>query len=102
MIITTSNFEEKVLKYEKPVIVDFWATWCGPCQMQGPIIEELASETTDFEVGKLNVDEEMALAQKYRVAAIPTLLVFKGGECVETLVGFHSKEQILEVMQKYK
>jgi len=99
--ITSSNFEEKVTNSDKPVLVDFWATWCVPCQMQGPVIEQLASEAKDFYVGKVNVEEETDLQVKFGISSIPSLLVFKGGECVKELVGFHSKEQLLEEMSAF-
>lgn len=101
MTITKANFEEEVIKSEKPVLVDFWATWCSPCQMQGPIVEQLAQETSDFIVGKVNIDEEMELADKYGITAIPSLLIFKNGKCVDTLVGYQTKDQLLEAMSKY-
>ena len=92
MTITTQNFEEEVLRSEKPVLVDFWATWCGPCMRQGPIVEELAGE--GYSVGKVDVDQEPALAQKFQVMSIPTLIVFKNGEKAEMTVGAKSKEEI--------
>ena len=87
--ITTDNFEKEVLQSEVPVLVDFWAVWCGPCQMQGPVIEEAAEAYPEIKVGKLNVDEQGAVAQKYGVMSIPTLIVFKGGEIYKKAVGFH-------------
>ena len=101
MQIKSSDFEEKVIKSSKPVLVDFWATWCMPCQMQGPVIEQLEKETDSFYVGKVNVDEEPELQMKYGISSIPSLLIFKNGECVNTLVGFHTKEQLIEEMSKY-
>ena len=93
--ITTQNFEEEVLKSEKPVLVDFWAIWCGPCKMIAPIIEEVAEEYSDkIKVGKINVDEEMELAIKYGITSIPTLLLFKGGEVVKKTLGYMSKEEV--------
>ena len=77
--LTTENFEEEVLNAKEPVLVDFWATWCGPCQTMGPVVDELAQELTDVKVGKVNVDEQMALAREYKVMSIPTFLVFKDG-----------------------
>lgn len=92
--VTVENFDEKVLNSEKPVMLDFWATWCGPCQMVLPIIEELADELQGVKIGKVNVDEEMELAKQYRVMSIPTLIVFKNGEKAEMSVGAKSKEEI--------
>ncbi len=93
--ITTQNFEEEVLKSEKPVLVDFWAIWCGPCKMIAPVIEEVAEEYSDkIKVGKINVDEEMELAIKYGITSIPTLLLFKGGEVVKKTLGYMSKEEV--------
>ena len=93
---TAQNFEEEVLKSEKPVLVDFWATWCGPCMRQGPIIDALAEE--GYAVGKVNVDQEMALAQKYQVMNIPTLLIFKNGKEAERLVGLTPKETLKSLL----
>lgn len=81
--ITTANFETEVLKSEKPVLIDFWATWCGPCMRQGPVVEELAEE--GYAVGKVDVDQNMALAQQFRVVSIPTLILFKDGAEVKRL-----------------
>ena len=75
--LTTENFEEEVLNAKEPVLVDFWATWCGPCQTMGPVVDELAQELTDVKVGKVNVDEQMALAREYKVMSIPTFLVIQ-------------------------
>ncbi len=100
--ITSANFESEVLKSDKPVLLDFWATWCGPCKMIAPIVEELSNEATDYIVGKVNVDEEMELSQKYGISAIPTLKVFAGGECKATAVGYQSKEQILALIESAK
>ncbi len=96
--ITSENFDEMVLKSEKPVLVDFWATWCGPCQMQGPIVEDLADTEPSVTVGKINVDEESDLAEKYSVMSIPTLIVFKGGKAVERSVGVTPKEKLLDML----
>ena len=86
--ITKDNFEVEVIKSEKPVLVDFWATWCGPCKMVGPIIDEIAEERQDIIVGKINIDEEIELAQKYGVMSIPTIIVFKDGELTEIFYKF--------------
>jgi len=96
-IFTDQNFETEVLKSELPVLVDFWATWCGPCQMMGAVVEELAKDLEGkVKVGKLNVDENPQAAEKYGVMSIPTLILFKNGEEVKTLVGFRNKEEILK------
>lgn len=95
---TTDNFDEEVLKSDKPVLVDFWATWCAPCRMQGPIIEELADERSDIKVGKLDVDENPEIAQKYGVMSIPTLLVIENGEVVHQMVGVQTKQQISDFL----
>jgi thioredoxin 1 len=98
--IKKADFNEKVLQSDKPVLIDFWATWCGPCQMQGPIVEELSEELTDVLVGKVNVDEDPDLAERYNVMSIPTLLVFKNGEVVQKAVGLQSKENLLDMLGK--
>jgi len=98
---TDQNFETEVLKSEKPVLVDFWAAWCGPCQMMGPIIEELAEEMGDkYKVGKLNVDENRETAAKYGIMSIPTLIIFKEGKAVKQLVGVQAKETLKEELEK--
>ena len=95
MEFTDQNFDTEVLKSEKPVLVDFWAPWCGPCQMMGPIISELASEIGDkAKVGKINVDENSGVAQKFTVMSIPTIMIFKGGKVIKSLVGVQSKETL--------
>lgn len=95
-IFTDQNFEREVLKSELPVLVDFFAVWCGPCQMMAPTIEEIDKELTGkIKVGKMNVDENPQAAQKYGIMSIPTLILFKKGEAVKTLVGFRGKEDIL-------
>ncbi|MGI8256794.1 thioredoxin [Blautia wexlerae] len=95
--ITTANFETEVLKSEKPVLIDFWATWCGPCMRQGPIVEELAEE--GYAVGKVDVDQNMALAQQFRVVSIPTLILFKNGTEVQRFVGLTSKEDLKNALE---
>ena len=98
---TTDNFETEVLGSDVPVLVDFWATWCMPCRMLAPVIEEIASENEGkIKVGKVNVDENPDLARKYRVMSIPTVLVFKIGELTATSVGVDSKENILKLLEK--
>lgn len=96
--ITNDNFQKEVLESSKPVLVDFWATWCGPCRMQAPVLEELAAESDSVKIGKLNIDEEQALAIKYRVSSIPTLMLFKDGQVAETLVGLRSKNELAEML----
>jgi len=98
---TDQNFETEVLKSEIPVLVDFFAVWCGPCQMMAPAIEEIAKEQeTKIKVGKMNVDENPQTAEKYSIMSIPTLILFRGGEPVKTLTGFRSKEDIIREISK--
>jgi len=99
-IFTTANFEGEVLQAQGPVLVDFWATWCMPCRMQGPAIEKLAEE--GYNVGKLNVDEESTLAARYRVMNIPTLIIFKDGQEVERMVGVQSKDVLAQKLNGYR
>ena len=97
--ITEANFETEVLKSDVPVLVDFWAVWCGPCQMQGPVIDEAAEKLADKAVfGKVNVDEQQKLAQQYGVMSIPTLIVIKNGQVANKAVGFHTLEQIKQML----
>ena len=94
-IITAENFEEIVLGADVPVLVDFWATWCGPCMMLAPTVEEIAKENAgNLIVGKVNVDEEPSLAARFGIASIPTLLLFKDGQLVDTMIGLRSKAEI--------
>ena len=96
LVITKNNFEEEVLKSEQPVLVDFWATWCGPCRMLAPVLEEVAKEYDGkIKVGKVNVDDEMDLAIKFRVEVIPTLILFKNGEVVKRISGFFEKDELI-------
>lgn len=101
--LTSENFEAEVLKSDVPVLVDFWAPWCGPCRMMGPVIEELANESDgSYKVGKINVDDEIELASTYKVMSIPMLAVFKNGAIVEGSVGARPKEEVLEMINKAK
>jgi len=100
IIITEKNFEEEVIKSEIPVLLDFWASWCGPCMMLSPIVAEIAEEYAGkVKVGKINVDEEMNLAGAFRVSSIPTLVVFKNGQPVTGTVGLMPKEEILKMLE---
>lgn len=103
LTLTDANFDAEVLKSDKPVFVDFWAPWCGPCRMMGPIVEELAKEMEgkNIKVGKLNVDENPNTAGQYNVMSIPTFLVFKGGQVVDQFVGGTQKEKLKELMEKH-
>lgn len=97
--ITNDNFEEEVLKSELPVLIDFWADWCGPCKMMSPVVDELAEELTGkIKVGKVNVDEEAALALKYQIMSIPTLIVMKNGVFEGKTVGVQTKEEVLALL----
>ena len=96
--ITKDNFESIVNQSEQPVLIDFWAPWCGPCQMVGPIIEEIAAERDDIIVGKINVDDEMELARRFRIVSIPTIIVMKNGEKVSTAIGYKPKADILKLL----
>ena len=97
-VFTTQNFDAEVLQSAKPVLVDFWATWCGPCQMQGPIVEELSEELTDVVVGKLDVDAEEDIAARYSIMSIPTVILFKDGQIAAKAVGLQTKESLMEMV----
>ena len=95
--LTESNFEQEVLKSDKGVLVDFWASWCGPCKMLAPVVAEIAEEHPEIKVGKVNVDDEGELAQKYGIVSIPTVMFFKDGELKKTSVGFVPNETLLDL-----
>lgn len=98
VVITKDNFESEVLKAEGTVLIDFWATWCGPCRMLSPIVDEVANERTDVKVGKINVDEQPELAQQFGIMSIPTLIVFRNGQKVNESVGLIPKEKVEELI----
>lgn len=97
--ITSENFAAEVTASDKPVLVDFWAVWCGPCQMMAPIIHELAEEMPEVKVGKINVDEQMELARQYRVMSIPTMIIFRDGQEVKRIVGVTSKGELKDALK---
>ena len=96
--ITKENFEQEVLQSAKPVLLDFWASWCGPCRMLSPVVDEVAQERTDVKVGKVNVDEQPELAGEFGVMSIPTLLVFEQGKLVRQAVGARPKASVLDLL----
>ena len=96
--ISKNNFQNEVLNSEKPVLLDFWAPWCGPCRMVSPIVDEIAAERGDIKVGKINVDEQPELAGRFGVMSIPTLVVMKGGKVANQMVGARPKSQILAML----
>lgn len=99
---TDQNFEEQVLKSQQPVLVDFWAPWCAPCRQIAPLIEQLATENGDVRVGKVNIDDSPRYAEQYRVQAIPTIMVFKGGQPFKTVVGMRTKSQLQALLDEAK
>ena len=97
--LTKENFQAEITKSDKPVLVDFWAVCCGPCQMMAPILHELEAEMPDVQIGKVNVDEQMDLARQFRVVSIPTLIIFKNGQEVQRMVGVTSKEELKDALK---
>ena len=97
--ITADNFENEVLKTDKTVLIDFWASWCMPCRMLSPVVDEIAEENPGIKVGKVNVDEQPELAEKFGVMSIPTLVVFKNGQNIDSSVGVKPKAEILEMLK---
>jgi len=98
--VTKQNFEKEVLQSEQPVLLDFWAPWCGPCRMVGPVVEELSEECTDVKFAKLNVDEETELAEEYRIMSIPTLILFKNGEVAKRVTGARGKAELKDWIEE--
>lgn len=96
--ITKNNFTNEVINSQKPVLIDFWASWCGPCRMVGPVIDEIAKEREDIKVGKINVDEQPELARQFGIMSIPTLVVMKNGEVSNYTMGARPKEEILKLL----
>ena len=96
--ITKENFQSEVVQSDKPVLLDFWATWCGPCRMVSPIVDQIADERSDIKVGTINVDEQPELAQQFRIISIPTLVVMKDGQIANKAVGAMPKEEILALL----
>ena len=98
IVLTENNFENEVLKSDVPVLVDFWAPWCGPCRMLSPVVDEIAESAEGFKVGKINADDEPELCQQYQIASIPTLIVFKNGEVANKSVGVISEDEIYDLL----
>lgn len=98
--ITNDNFDSEVINSDKPVLLDFWAAWCGPCRMVSPIVDEIAEENPQIKVGKVNVDEQSELAERYNVMSIPTLLLIKNGEVVASSIGYKPKEDLEQLISE--
>lgn len=96
--INKNNFQQEVLSSEKPVLLDFWAPWCGPCRMLGPILDEVAQQRPDIKICKVNVDEEQELASRYKIFNIPTMLMLQNGQVEDKVIGVRPKRQILEML----
>ena len=99
LTVTQENFESEILKSEKPMLLDFWATWCGPCRMVSPTVDEIAEENPQYKVGKVNVDEQPSLAAAFRIESIPTLVVIKDGKITNLAVGVKTKQEILSMLE---
>ena len=97
--ITKENFENEILKADKPVLVDFWASWCGPCRMLAPTIDEIAEEHPEIKVCKIDIDDEAELAIRHGVMSVPTLMIFKNGEIAQTAIGVRPKDEILDLLK---
>lgn len=99
--VNNKNFKEEVLKSDRVVLVDFFATWCPPCKMLSPVLEKISNSRTEFDIAKINIDDDQDLAREYKIEAVPTMLVFKNGKKVDELMGFSEENKILDLMAKY-